>query len=207
MHFLSETCSDTLSTRSGLSNPVDSVGPTAPMTTVREGTEVVDSDDEGIGPATIAALTRGRLIDARRVPEVEAVNTGNVVKPVTTGIPTKPMTAKMGTMPGLPSQPAPLGRKGPTIPIPPQPLGPPPSSRPPVPGVTTEERVTPTVSATKPRGLRTTARRMPEISNPIPRNSQTLDERVAANAFERPRPAPLVLQGANDREPVAPSRF
>ena len=169
------------------------------MSAVRETTEA-ESDDEGIGPATIAALTRGRLIDPRRLPEVEPVKSSNSATPVVTNVPAVPMAVRMGKMPGLPSQPAPMRRTTPTVP--PQPIGPPPSVKPPAPQSTpqiVEERTASMVA--KPRGL--TNRRMLEISNPIPWSSRTLDERAA---FERPRPAPLVLQGANDREPAAPSR-
>jgi antitoxin (DNA-binding transcriptional repressor) of toxin-antitoxin stability system len=187
-----------------LSNPVESTAQApSPMSIVREGLEG-ESEDEGIGPATIAALKRGRLIDARMLPEADSVKAGNPAKLATTNAPVAPvvpLSVRMGTMPGLPSQPAPMGRS--TMVIPSRPLGPPPSIRPPAPQPTLQavaEERTPT--AAKPRGL--TNRRMLEISNPIPRSSRMFNEAVAAVAFERPRPAPLVLQGANNREPAAP---
>lgn len=52
------------------------------------------------------------------------------------------------------------------------------------------------------RGLPSGPRAKLEISNPIKRESDgVLKER---NAFQRPRPAPLVLQNANDNRPTAP---
>lgn len=51
------------------------------------------------------------------------------------------------------------------------------------------------------RGLPTGPRGRLEISNPIRRNSSLLNDRTA---FQRPRPAPLVLQDANDNRPAVP---
>lgn len=52
-------------------------------------------------------------------------------------------------------------------------------------------------------GLPTGPRARLEISNPIQRNSES-DVLKERNAFQRPRPAPLVLQNANDNRPTAP---
>ncbi|KAL5495471.1 hypothetical protein ACEPAI_934 [Sanghuangporus weigelae] len=147
------------------------------LTDISERDRLSDTDSGNNDPGTIADAKRVQVVDKGRPSEdsVPDSGIGESSMSVPDFVPPPPAVTVIELQPSSQSQPQEIRPQLMT------------GGKPPGPG--------------RGRGLPTGPRGRLEISNPIRRNSSILNDRTA---FQRPRPAPLVLQNANDNQPTAP---
>ncbi|KAI5122565.1 hypothetical protein M0805_004782 [Coniferiporia weirii] len=150
----------------------------SPLAGIAERERSTDSDTDSVIPATIAEITRVQVVEGRRPAEAADVDAGREEASNLPPTNESPPSLTVTPDPAVSSSSSGTAQRQPQ------------HSRP--------LHMQGALGFGRGRGLPTGPRGRLEISNPLPRSPDLLEEQAA---FQRPRPAPLVLQDGSEPQP------